>query len=57
MNRDFTIVFNHLDESASAPIETAAVTQSLTAEIDDIAELRRIVVEITEPEPLFFTTS
>jgi hypothetical protein len=61
MNKDFTIIFEKLDEQAQveAPEQQGSVVmlsgESLV-ELDELAELRRVVAEITEPEPLYFTT-
>jgi hypothetical protein len=62
MNKDFTIIFEKLEEQArvEAPGQHGGIVmlsgESLN-ELDELAELRRIVAEITEPEPLCFTTS
>lgn len=62
MNKDFTIVFTKMDEQAQA--EAAEQQSSVVmlsgeglVELDELAELRRVVAEITEPEPLSFTTT
>ena len=62
MNKDFTIIFEKIDEQArvGAPEqEGGAVMLSGEGlvELDELAELRRVVAEITEPEPLSFTTT
>ena len=59
MEKDFSIVFEKLHEAA-AEQEAAAQQENFKvhateAEVDEIAELRRLVLEITEPEPLSFT--
>lgn len=62
MNKDFTIIFEKLEEQArvGAPEQQGSIVmlsgESLV-ELDELAELRRVVVEITEPEPLYFTTA
>jgi hypothetical protein len=55
MERDFSIVFEKLHE-ATAPVEGLA-TDADTVELDEIAELRRVVMEITEPESMSYTTT
>lgn len=55
MARDFTIVFEKLDEVYQS--ELPAIPYAAGQEIDEIAELRRIVLEVTEPEPLSYTTT
>ena len=46
-----TIIFQELGK-ATAPAEPGHESAEATrAEIDEIAELRRLVAEITEPEP------
>jgi hypothetical protein len=62
MNRDFTIIFERMDEevgsqdSLSEP-EAVVLSGVTLVELDELAELRRLVTEITEPEPLLFTTA
>jgi hypothetical protein len=56
----FKIVFEKLAEAQRAGgISEAEVAESaqLQAESDEIAELRRVVSEITEPEPKSYTTT
>jgi len=62
MNKDFTIIFEKMDEQArvDAPEQwSGAITLSGEGlvELDELAELRRVVAEISEPEPLSFTTT
>jgi hypothetical protein len=61
MNKDFTIVFTKMDEKAQAEAaeEQSAVVLSGDGfvELDELAELRRLVAEIAEPDPLSFTTT
>ncbi len=56
----FRILFDKLEESRSShdreDVE-GRKTEATAAEIDEIAELRRVVLEVTEPEPLSFTTT
>jgi hypothetical protein len=63
MYKDFTIIFEKLDEQtqvAEASTQQGGVIilsgESL-AELDELAELRRVVSEITDPEPLSFTSA
>jgi hypothetical protein len=56
MDRDFTIVFEKLEEARGAA-DAFDLQQSVSTELDELAELRRIVVEISEPEPLSYTTT
>ncbi|HEX7422929.1 MAG TPA: hypothetical protein VF311_03440 [Terriglobales bacterium] len=56
----FKIVFEKLAEAQrSGAITEAEVAESarLRAESEEIAELRRVVSEITDPEPKSFTTT
>jgi hypothetical protein len=55
MDKDFSIVFEKLQE-ASANDEAFAV-QTNSTELDEITELRKMVLEITEPEPMSYTTT
>jgi hypothetical protein len=58
--KTFTIVLTGLCPVAPTPaaVQAAAPTPDPTrAEIDEIAELRRIVLEITDPEPTSYTTT
>jgi hypothetical protein len=52
---DYTILFDRLAEaSADAP---PSVLEATTLELDEIAELRRAVLEITQPAPTAYTTT
>ncbi len=62
MNKDFTIIFDKMHEEACGnALEQQGGSVMLTGEslieMDELAELRRIVAEITDPEPLSFTTT
>ena len=62
MNRDFRIIFEKRDEevgkAALSSGPGAVVLSAVTlVELDELAELRRLVAEITEPDPLSFTTT
>lgn len=62
MEKDFTIVFEKLAEQTYPEAQEpgpGAVTLSAESlvELDELAELRRVVTEITDPEPLSFTTT
>ncbi|MGO9230848.1 MAG: hypothetical protein ACLQKA_16790 [Bryobacteraceae bacterium] len=52
---DYTIVFDKLAEM-SAEISVHS-TEATPIELDEIAELGRAVVEITQPPPMSFTTA
>lgn len=59
-NNTFTIVFEKLAEATAEQATEASSLQpqaALSAEIHEIAELRRLVLEITDPEPLSYTTT
>jgi hypothetical protein len=60
--KDFTIIFEKMDEQARAEAQeqrggVGMLSGESLVELDELAELRRIVAEITEPEPLSFTTT
>jgi len=62
MDRDFTIIFKKMDEGARTDVSTSEREASMLSgeslvELDELAELRRLVTEIIDPEPLSFTTS
>ena len=63
MFKDFTIIFDKIDQQAQVdepgrPFGDAAMLSRETlGELDELTELRRIVAEIIEPEPLSFTTT
>ena len=62
MNRDFTIIFEKMhDQAQSEAPEPQGGAVMLSGEslieLDEVAELRRMVAEITDPEPLSFTTT
>lgn len=55
----FTIVFDRVHQDAvelasKAPLHAR---EALPEEIDEIAELRRLVLEITDPDPVSYTTA
>ena len=56
MAEDYTIVFEKLAEASSdvLPVNQADAT---TDEIEEIAELRRAVLEITQPSVSSYTTT
>ncbi len=56
----FSIVFTKLAEAITEEAKTKEsplITLHMQAEIDEIAELRRIVLETTEPERKSYTTT
>jgi len=58
----FTIIFKKMDEGARTDVSTSEREASMLSgeslvELDELAELRRLVTEIIDPEPLSFTTS
>lgn len=57
--KTFTIVFQKLEEVApsGSSHEIHLRSEATTAEIDEIAELRRIVLEVTDPGTASYTTS
>lgn len=62
MSKDFTVVFEKLDElqKNSSPaeqrhVEPLVISPDNLREMDEISELRRLVAEITEPEPTSYT--
>ena len=61
MDQDnFTIIFQKLADEAAAErayAEPPPYSEALRAEIDEIAELRRLVLEITDPDPASYTTT
>jgi hypothetical protein len=57
MNKDFTIIFEKMDEQVRVDATEQESGVAILGELDELAELRRVVAEITEPEPLSFTTS
>jgi hypothetical protein len=62
MSGDFTIVFEQLEHHAPAnatyeQADSVFVSLEDIAELDEVAELRRVAIEIAEPEPLSFTTT
>jgi len=56
MDKDFSIIFEKLQE-ASAGEEGFTVQTNNSTELDEIAELRKVVLEITEPESMSYTTT
>ena len=61
-NRDFTIIFKKLEEARSEPPQAAHESARTTPEaspqeIDEIDELRRIVLETTNPDLTSYTST
>jgi hypothetical protein len=62
MIKDFTIIFEKMHEEAQGEASkqqggAVMLTGENFVELDELAELRRVVAEITDPEPLSFTTT
>ncbi len=58
--KPFKIVFDKLAEEDSGNESIRALaseSEQLAPELDEIAELRRLVTELSEPEPSSYTTS
>lgn len=55
----FTIIFQKLAETTSvAPANEIPIgSEASMTEIEEIAELRRVVLEITDPEPMSYTST
>jgi hypothetical protein len=56
----FKIVFKKLSEAAAKEEglkESVSEAAAMRAEIEEISELRRLVLETTEPEPKSYTTT
>ena len=57
----FKLVFEKLAEHSvdqtggNAPL--VEVVEAMRPELDEIAELRRLVVELTDPQPVSYTTT
>jgi hypothetical protein len=51
---DYTILFDHL-AAAAAEEQPPASVEATSVELDEIAELHRAVLEITEPVPISYT--
>lgn len=58
MRKDFTVVFEKLKELQGQPspcLDVLVIPSDTLREMDEISELRRLVTEITEPEPISYT--
>lgn len=57
----FKIIFEKLSEKSAVqtpPGEPLVkVLEAMRVELEEIAELRRLVLEVTEPEPVSYTTT
>ena len=53
----YTIIFQELAKAAATAEPGHEAAEATRAEIDEIAELRRLVAEITEPEPTSYTST
>ena len=58
-HNNFAIIFERLEHTPpkEAQLESPTGPEAPPAEIDEIAELRRIVLEITDPEQISFTST
>lgn len=58
-HNDFTIIFEKLEHTPpkEAQLESPTGPEATPAEIDEISELRRIILEITDPERISFTST
>jgi hypothetical protein len=55
MEYDYTILFEKLDEAKAEMHLTQADASAV--ELDEIAELTRVVLEINRPTPVLYTTA
>lgn len=55
----FTIIYQKLSEALAPACDSLPIprAEAGAAEIDEIDQLRRIVLEVTEPEPMSYTTA
>jgi hypothetical protein len=55
----FTVVFDRVYQDAAqlGLAESVGGSEAARDEIDEIAELRRLVLEITDPDPVSYTTA
>ena len=58
-HNDFTIIFEKLEHTSpeEARLGSSTGPEATPAEIAEIAELRRIVLETTDPDPISFTST
>ena len=58
-NDEITIIFDNLDVEpfGDADLELLEFSEVIAEEVEEIAELRRIVTETTEPEPRSYTST
>ena len=54
---DYTIVFKKLEEALTASPDLARPTELDPNELDEINELRRLALEISNPEPTSYTST
>ena len=54
---DYTIVFKKLEEALTASPDLAHPTELDPNELDEINELRRLGLEISDPEPSSYTST
>ena len=53
---DFTMLFEKLAD-VSSEVRLLPGADATTIELDEIAELRRVVLEITQPTPVSYVTT
>jgi hypothetical protein len=51
----FKVVFEKLTEATAGEAASLEPTALVCAELDEISELRRLAVELSEPEPQSYT--
>ena len=58
-HNDFTIIFEKLEHTSpeEAQLESPTGPEATPAEIEEIAELRRIILETTDPKLMSFTST
>jgi len=54
---DYTIVFQKLEEALTASPDLARPVELDPNELDEINELRRLALEISNPEPSSYTST
>jgi hypothetical protein len=57
MNDRYRIVFEKLSDALSGEQLESAQVGHLESELEEIAELRRLVCEVSESEPVSYTTT
>lgn len=53
----YRVVFKKLSEASADDTALVIICQTMASELDEMSELRRVALEVREPEPVSYTTT